>query len=423
MNLVIKYSICTLLLILLFSCENANDFQKFEILKNIDIKNHNVALLETDIKNNQQRLLVNNMSIKLLKDQNAYVLYKESTSKKYSIQILVDGVVEKELFFSTKPRWFSKYDLPQEPFEEFSFSKWMATPVLSSSNDIYAMYSRKDSEKFTYKEPHFINKYQGQIKNIEAEYFDNSVLWDSTHYIIKPSVISKELKRAYHLVITTSLEAPSLTAKIKIDRDSVEVLSWEKLAGISRKNILSEFNNVFREGNIIFQISKSSQSKAIQEATNSLYSHMGIIYKKGSNLFVYEAVQPVKFTPLNQWITNGENEHYVVKRLKNADKLLTKNVLVRMKENGQKYLGKDYDSLFEWSDSQMYCSELVWKIYKETLGIEIGKIAKLSDFNLSHPTVKSILKERYGNNIPMNEKVITPSVIYNSDKLETIFSD
>ncbi len=34
----------------------------------------------------------------------------------------------------------------------------------------------------------------------------------------------------------------------------------------------------FQNGDIIFQESKSSQSKAIQLATNSRYSHMGIIY-------------------------------------------------------------------------------------------------------------------------------------------------
>ena len=35
----------------------------------------------------------------------------------------------------------------------------------------------------------------------------------------------------------------------------------------------------FKAGDIIFQISKSSQSEAIQLATNSKYSHIGIIYE------------------------------------------------------------------------------------------------------------------------------------------------
>ncbi len=72
----------------------------------------------------------------------------------------------------------------------------------------------------------------------------------------------------------------------------------------------------FQNSDIIFQTSKSGQSKAIQIATGSKYSHMGIIYKQGNDYFVYEAVQPVKLTPLTDWIKRGENGHYVVKRIK-----------------------------------------------------------------------------------------------------------
>src|SRR5690554_1249527 len=136
----------------------------------------------------------------------------------------------------------------------------------------------------------------------------------------------------------------------------------------------------FQNGDIIFQTSKSGQSKAIQIATGSKYSHMGIIYKQGNDYFVYEAVQPVKLTPLNDWINRGENGHYVVKRIKNSENLLTPETLTKMKQIGEKYAGKDYDLYFEWSDSRIYCSELVWKIYQEATGREIGKLEKLGDF-------------------------------------------
>jgi uncharacterized protein YcfL len=47
---------------------------------------------------------------------------------------------------------------------------------------------------------------------------------------------------------------------------------------------------ILKDGDIIFQTSQSAQSKAIQAATHSKYSHCGIIYKEGSNYFVFEAV-------------------------------------------------------------------------------------------------------------------------------------
>ena len=179
----------------------------------------------------------------------------------------------------------------------------------------------------------------------------------------------------------------------------------------------------FQNGDIIFQVSTSGQSKAIQIATGSKYSHMGIIYKQGNDFFVYEAVQPVKLTSLNDWIKRGENGHYVVKRIENSECLLTPEALTKMKQIGEQYTGKDYDLYFEWTDSRIYCSELVWKIYKEAVGLEIGELEKLSDFNLTDKAVQQKLLEKYGDNIPKEELVISPASMFNSDKLETVFKN
>ncbi len=179
----------------------------------------------------------------------------------------------------------------------------------------------------------------------------------------------------------------------------------------------------FQNGDIIFQTSKSGQSKAIQIATGSKYSHMGIIYKQGNDFFVYEAVQPVKLTPLTDWINRGESGHYVVKRIKKSEHLLTPETLTKMKQIGEKYVGKDYDLYFKWSDSRVYCSELVWKIYKEAIGLEIGKLEKLGDFNLTDKAVKQKLQERYGDHIPKNELVISPASMFESDHLVTVFAN
>ncbi|MCH2045249.1 MAG: YiiX family permuted papain-like enzyme [Saprospiraceae bacterium] len=172
-----------------------------------------------------------------------------------------------------------------------------------------------------------------------------------------------------------------------------------------------------KNGDLIFHTSQSRQSQAIQLATNSKYSHMGIIYQKGNQYFVYEAVQPVKITPLKTWINRGEAGKYVVKRLKNAEELLTASGIQKMKMIGKQHLNKDYDLRFEWSDNKMYCSELVWKVYKEAFNIEIGQLERLGDFDLSDPIVQQKLKERYGNQLPKEELVITPDQMFNSEKL------
>lgn len=181
-----------------------------------------------------------------------------------------------------------------------------------------------------------------------------------------------------------------------------------------------EIEEDLQNGDIIFQTSKSSQSKAIQLATQSKYSHMGIIYENDGKYFVYEAVHPVKLTPLAEWINRGKNGHYVIKRLFNADQVLTGSTLLKMKQFGEQFKGKPYDIYFEWSDDKIYCSELVWKIYKQAVDIEIGQLEQLADFDLSNAIVKAKMKERYGDNIPMDEKVISPAAMFNSEKLITV---
>ena len=181
--------------------------------------------------------------------------------------------------------------------------------------------------------------------------------------------------------------------------------------------------NEIKNGDLIFQTSLSGQSKAIQLATKSKYSHCGIIYKDGNNYFVFEAVQPVKYTPLDKWIARGQNGKFVIKRLKNADQVLTSLALAKMKEVGDKFNSKNYDLTFEWSDDKIYCSELIWKIYKRSIGIEIGKLQKLSDFDLTNNAVKKKMQERYGDKIPMDEIVISPAAIFNSELLTTVKSN
>lgn len=178
--------------------------------------------------------------------------------------------------------------------------------------------------------------------------------------------------------------------------------------------------NKIQDGDIIFQTSDSPQCEAVRIATNSKFSHCGIIYEINGNLFVFEAVQPVKLTPLDDWIMHGRNKSYVVKRLKNAAEVLNSKTLQKMKDYSQQFDGKEYDAFFEWTDTRIYCSELVWKIYKNGANIKLSKLQQLKDFNLTDKRVQKILKERYGNDIPLEEKVVSPSNLVDSDLLVTV---
>jgi len=175
-----------------------------------------------------------------------------------------------------------------------------------------------------------------------------------------------------------------------------------------------------RDGDIIFQTLRSELSIPIQKATHSPYSHMGIVFFRNGSPHVYEAIKTVQYTPLRKWVDRGEGSHYVVKRLREADRILTSQAVKKLRQAGAKFQGKPYDSFFEWSDNRIYCSELVWKIYDRGFGIRVGKLQKVRDLDLSDPIVKTRMKERYGNKVPMDETVISPDEMFSSDLLVTV---
>lgn len=117
----------------------------------------------------------------------------------------------------------------------------------------------------------------------------------------------------------------------------------------------------YKEGDIVFQISKSKQSPLVQYATGSVWSHCGIVIEKGGQLYVLEASNVVKLTPLDEWKDRGKFHAIKSKRVFDTP--------VKIKYS--KYLGQPYDLAFKFNNGKMYCSELVYEIYKKQFGIEL----------------------------------------------------
>ena len=172
-----------------------------------------------------------------------------------------------------------------------------------------------------------------------------------------------------------------------------------------------------KNGDIIFIVNPSGQGKAIQLATQSKYTHVGIIFWEDGKEMVYHAVEPVMKSSLNEFVSMSADGKYEIKRLKDQS-LLTKDVVTKMMADAKSKLGTHYDLYFNWDDKQLYCSEYVWKIYHNALNINIGPLKSLKEFDLSHPVVKKKLEERYGKNIPADEKMISPGDMYTSELLE-----
>jgi hypothetical protein len=179
----------------------------------------------------------------------------------------------------------------------------------------------------------------------------------------------------------------------------------------------SKTETPLKNGDIIFIVNPSGQGKAIQLATKSKFTHVGVVFIEDGKAMVYHAVEPVSKNTFKEFVSMSADGKYYIKRLKDQS-VLTEEKVKAMLTEARSLLGKHYDLAFNWSDEEYYCSEFVWKLYDHAFHIPIGKLRPLKEFDLSHPAVKEKLEQRYGKKIPLEEKMISPGDMYESELLE-----
>lgn len=174
---------------------------------------------------------------------------------------------------------------------------------------------------------------------------------------------------------------------------------------------------LLREGDLLFQHIGGAQGEALRLATRSPWTHVGIAFQEAGQWMVLEAVGPVKRTPLNEWIEQGAG-HYVAKRLRGEP--LGTEAMAKLRAAAKPYMGKAYDWQFLWSDDRIYCSELVWKLYAEGIGIHLCEPKPLRDYDLGSELVQRTMKERYDSAPPLDEPMVAPSTLFECGLLEVV---
>ena len=166
-----------------------------------------------------------------------------------------------------------------------------------------------------------------------------------------------------------------------------------------------------KEGDVIFQTSQSQQSPLIQIATRSKISHCGIIVMKNGKPYVLETLKTLVITPLDKFIARGEGGKYWLKR----------SNIENIKIKYGSYLGKPYDLAFKFDNGKFYCSELIYDIYKNQLGIELCEPKKVSDYLIfgtdKLPQIEKAMKKR---GITKEQYAVAPVDIFESDYLEDV---
>ena len=166
-----------------------------------------------------------------------------------------------------------------------------------------------------------------------------------------------------------------------------------------------------REGDVIFQTSLSQQSPLIKMGTRSTITHCGVVVMKDGKPYVLETQKTLVLTPLKKFIARGKDGKYWHKRPKLDN--------IKIKYSG--YLGKPYDLAFKFDNGKFYCSELIYDVYLNQLGIELCKPKTIDDYLIlgSHriPKIKRAMKKR---GITMEQYAVAPVDVFNSKELRFV---
>jgi len=173
-------------------------------------------------------------------------------------------------------------------------------------------------------------------------------------------------------------------------------------------------------GDVVLQTSASQQSQALQLATDSPWTHTALVFVRDGGTVVVEAVEPVRVVSLDSWLARGVGDRVVVLRLRDAN-VLDDAAEQRLWLTASALVGVHYDPWFAWDDTRIYCSELVWKVYRDALDLRLVEPRTLDSWDLSHPAVQSLVAERYPGGVPADEPAVAPAQLLESPLLQVVY--
>jgi uncharacterized protein YycO len=168
-----------------------------------------------------------------------------------------------------------------------------------------------------------------------------------------------------------------------------------------------------RDGDVVFQsLPNSPTVRAIEDATKSPYSHCGLVTNRDGHFVVIEAYGAVHETPLADWIGRGRGRAFAVYRFREPASTRIPEIV----DAARRMEGKPYDFHYAMDDDAIYCSELIFKAFKDVTGEPLGTTQTLGELGWQ-PFVE-VIKSHEDGAVPLDREMITPRALSEASQLE-----
>lgn len=179
--------------------------------------------------------------------------------------------------------------------------------------------------------------------------------------------------------------------------------------------------SAFAMGDVVFIQIDNYLFRQVADASNSWVNHVGVIVDHdGRDFVIAESTIPrSKLTPLDTFIGRSKNRRFAVRRLSEP---LTRAQQSALYEQAVQRLGRFYHTGFKLASRRQFCSKFVHEVYRDALGLEIGKVETFADLLQSNPQARlGFWRLWFGGLIPWQRKTVTPTSEYLCTKLVTAF--
>ncbi|WP_296059984.1 YiiX/YebB-like N1pC/P60 family cysteine hydrolase [uncultured Amphritea sp.] len=180
-----------------------------------------------------------------------------------------------------------------------------------------------------------------------------------------------------------------------------------------------------QEGDILFISIDAFLYKQVARGTGSWCSHVGFVVKDNNQWMVIESKVPfVSKTPLRKFLSRTFNGEVMVRRLKQPISVTEIDQLKRSADTLSATLSTTlYHLGFDFNSKRQFCSKFVHLVYKDALGIELGKAQTLEQLLEENPQASvGFWRCWFLGFIPWKRQTLTPASQINDTQLNTIYS-
>ncbi|MBI1839694.1 MAG: hypothetical protein HYR88_02440 [Verrucomicrobia bacterium] len=179
-------------------------------------------------------------------------------------------------------------------------------------------------------------------------------------------------------------------------------------------------NERLSAGDLVFIRSGSYLYGQVAHLTRTWTSHVGVLFKNQIDRWVVaeSRIPRVVYTPLSSFLMRSASGLFAIERMREG---VSEEMASELKKAADRRMGLRYSLGFDFDSRGEFCSKFAYEIYREVLGVEIGRVETFRELvDRSDDARLWFWRCFFFGSIPWDRRTVTPASILESPLLEPV---